>query len=500
MKRKKNPITDQSLERWIVTGLIVSTEYAKRIREVLQRNLIGSSTARILINWCLEYYDKYDKAPGRHIQDVFNEKKKSLKEDDANDIAEILAGLSDDYEQEEHFNPDYLFDQTLKHFRRYQVRNLNEQLSDALENENVDAAEDLIKEFKPLEIVSYSNISEFILNLDQMMKLDIEKPRLLMSPWLREGQVTFIYGQYGTGKSLLAINIAELLALNIEDAANWDIGEWQVRNPTGCLYIDGEMGVVELRERLDQFKYLGKQQYPVLGFPLPEYQLATEDDFFLSERKNQLQIISWLKDHPDYKLLILDSVTTLFGLTDENNNAEWSNKINPLLRDLKALGVATIILHHSGKDERRGLRGASAMGAMAHNIFALINHKDKDIDEGEAYFTLIKNKQRAAGFQFKSFDIHYTQDSGQRETYWDTERAMKRTDEDLDDKQIMIIRKLLRGQSSQKEIAEYIGCTSGYITQVKNKAKDFGYLTGDGKGTKLWEELYDRFINKEEDD
>lgn len=273
-----------------------------------------------------------------------------------------------------------------------------------------------------------------------------------------------------------------------------------MKNPTGCLYIDGEMGVVELRERLDQFKYLGKQQYPVLGFPLPEYQLATEDDFFLSERKNQLQIINWLKDHLDYKLLILDSVTTLFGLTDENNNAEWSNKIIPLLRDLKALGVATIILHHSGKDERRGLRGASAMGAMAHNIFALINHKNKDIDEGEAYFTLIKNKQRAAGFQFKSFDIHYTQDSGQRETYWDTERAMKRTDEDLDDKQIMIIRKLLRGQSSQKEIAEYIGCTSGYITQVKNKAKDFGYLTGDGKGTKLWEELYERFINREEED
>ena len=242
MKRKKNPITDQSLERWIVTGLIVSTEYAKRIREVLQRNLIGSSTARILINWCLEYYEKYDKAPGRHIQDVFNEKKKSLKEDDANDIAEILAGLSDDYEQEEHFNPDYLYDQTVDHFRRKQARDLITQSTIALDNGDVDEAEELLRDYKPLEIVSYSKINEFILNLDQMMKLDIEKPRLLMSPWLREGQVTFIYGQYGTGKSLLAINIAELLALNIEDAPNWDIGEWQVKNPTGCLYLDGEMG------------------------------------------------------------------------------------------------------------------------------------------------------------------------------------------------------------------------------------------------------------------
>ena len=77
---------------------------------------------------------------------------------------------------------------------------------------------------------------------------------------------------------------------------------------------------------------------------------------------------------------------------------------------------------------------------------------------------------------------------------------MKRTGEDLDDKQIRIIKRLLRGQSSQKEIAEYIGCTSGYITQVKNKAKELGYLTQDEKATKLWEELYERFINREEED
>jgi len=109
----------------------------------------------------------------------------------------------------------------------------------------------------------------------------------------------------------------------------------------------------------------------------------------------------------------------LFGLENENDNSEWNNKVNPFIRDLRALGVACILLHHSGKDSKRGLRGASAMGAMAHNIFRLFVPKEKDPDEGEAMFTLTKDKQRAKGFLFKSFSLHFTQNEDQTETHWE---------------------------------------------------------------------------------
>jgi len=260
------------------------------------------------------------------------------------------------------------------------------------------------------------------------------------------------------------------------------------------------MGVVDLRERFSQFEYLGEQRFPLLGFPLPEYQLATEDDFPLSKRENQLQIIYWLREHADYKLLVLDSVTTLFGLTDENSNAEWNTKINPLLRDLRALGVAVILLHHSGKDSSRGLRGASAMGAMAHNIFCLTNHSDKDIDEGEAWFTLSKKKQRAGGFQFKSFSIHYTQNSALTDTEWDETESSKTKDEGLDVKQIRIIRYILRGNLTQMEIAERIGCKQSNVSHTKTKAKKLGYLQQDGSPTPLWEDLINKFTNTGEEE
>ena len=260
-------------------------------------------------------------------------------------------------------------------------------------------------------------LNEFILTAEQISKQNKEKPLMLMDPWLCAGQTTIIYGNYGSGKSLLTISVAYVLGLRNFDRSECDIGEWFVKNSTGCLYIDGELGEREMEERVKQFEWLGRQQHRLRILSVPEYQLKTEDSFYLSNRLNQLKIIEWLRDNPNYKLIVLDSASTLFGLQEENDNSEWNNKINPFLRDLRAMGVACLLLHHAGKDNKRGLRGASAMGAMAHNIFRLTDH-DKKM-HGEAWFVLTKNKQRAAGRGFKDFSLKYYQNEDQTETSWD---------------------------------------------------------------------------------
>jgi RecA-family ATPase len=240
-----------------------------------------------------------------------------------------------------------------------------------------------------------------------------------MKPWMKEGQTTMIYAGYGVGKSILAILIGYITGLENYDDKECEIGEWQVKTLTGCLYVDGEMGELEMNERISQFEWLGKQsqEHRLRVLSIPEYQLKTEDTFSLSKRENQSKLLLWFKEHPCYKLIILDSVTTLFGLEDENNNAEWSNKVNPFLRDLRAMGIHNIILHHSGKDVKKGLRGASGMGAMAQQIFRLIDY-DKNIDDGEASFRIRKDKQRSVGYQFKEFALRFFQNENKTETHW----------------------------------------------------------------------------------
>jgi energy-coupling factor transporter ATP-binding protein EcfA2 len=414
-------------ERKIIIGIITSTEYIQQISAIWNTQLLESSSARKLAGWVMEYYAKFQVAPKRDIEGIFYQKVKdnNIPKDEAEDIEEILQSLSD--ESEEEINIEYLVELTNKYFQERRLIQYKDSIEHLCKTGKFEEAERVASEYK----VNYSDpktdLNKFILSVLEIRKHKREPVKTLLSPWLKEGQTTIVYGQYGSGKSLLVISIAYILGLKNYDIDEAEIGTWQVKHPTGCLYIDGELGEQEMEERISQFEWLGVQQskYRMRILSIPEYQIATEDQFYLSNRINQLKITQWLKTHPNYKLIILDSASTLFGLIEENDNSEWSNKINPFLRDLRALDVACILLHHSGKDGKRGLRGASAMGAMAHNIFALTNHGLKNVDDGEAWFTIGKDKQRQAGFTFKTFSLRFSQENHDKETHWEVTENYK---------------------------------------------------------------------------
>ena len=421
VQKKELYLFNNMIEREIIIGLITSTEYCAFAKDIWNDLYIESSTGKRMCSWCWEYYDIYGKAPKRNIEKIYFAKLKEgkLPKDLFSEIEEeILPGLSKEYENSD-FNLQQLIDKTNKYFSERHIILHNEQVDALRQSGKIKEAEQMMIEFKPLSVLT-TDLNSFILTPERIRQKKRSKPKMLLSPWLREGETTILYGQAGCGKTLLAMSVAYMLGLKDYDAAECKIGRWQVKNPTGCLYVDGELGELGMEERIRKFEWIGKQfnKHSTKIFSIPEYQMETEDTFYLSERKNQLKIIKWLKEHDTYKLVVLDSASTLFGLVEENDNSEWSTKINPLLRDLRALNVACLLLHHSGKDSKKGLRGASSMGAMAQYIFKLINHPNKEIDEGEANFIIGKDKQREGGFIFKTFALHYYQDEDKTETHW----------------------------------------------------------------------------------
>jgi hypothetical protein len=410
------------IERKIIIGLITSTEYCQKIKDYWKPYFIESATAKQLALWIWEYFDKYQKAPGKDIESIFYSKvkKDKIQKAIAEEIEEdILPNLSEQYTNEE-FNLQYLLEETEKYFSEQHIKIHNEKVQALLTEGKIEDAKALIAGFKPLDKITIK-LDDFILTVNEIREKKSPHLTTLVRPWLKEGQTTILYGTYGSGKSLLSILIAYMLGLHDHKTEDCEIGEWSINRPAGSLYIDGELGEREMEERIQQFQWLGDQsaKHRLRILSVPEYQLATEDNFYLSNRNNQQKIIRWLKEHPTYKLVILDSVSTLFGLEEENSNSEWNNKVNPFLRDLRALNVACLLLHHAGKDNKRGLRGASAMGAMAHNIFRLTTHDSKAIEKGEAWFTLSTEKQRAAGFSFKKFSLRFIRDDDEKETHWE---------------------------------------------------------------------------------
>jgi len=410
------------IERKIVIGLITSTEFCTQLKPLWNNQLIDSATAKRIAGWCWEYFDKYQKAPGKDIEGIYFSKLKAgnFPKVMAEEIEqEILPGLSKEYERSD-FNLTYAVDEAKKHLSQQHIKIFTDSIQVLLSENKLQEAEERVGTFKPLEGASVS-VGDFIKSLTQLKNTNLPHPTVFFKPWLKAGQITIIYGSFGSGKTLLSLLIGYMVGLKDHSTDDCEIGEWLVKNSTGCLYVDGEMGELEMAERLGTFEWLGRQHqdYRIRVLSIPEFQLATEDSFSLSERTNQLKIINWLKSHPTYKLIVLDSASTLFGLVEENSNSEWNTKINPFLRDLKAMGVACILLHHAGKDNKKGLRGASAMGAMAHNIFRLTNHVKKQMDDGSAWFVIQKDKYRAAGKNFKTFSLKFTRSENEKETNWE---------------------------------------------------------------------------------
>jgi len=407
------------IERKIIITGIVSKEFLQQVSAIWNNQYFESNVAKKLGQWIIEYFQEFNEAPGREIENIFYEKTRDSKfsKELAEEIEQdILPSLSQEYEDSE-INISHLVKLTKKYFNERKLLIHSQSIQALVEKGELPEAEKMAIEFVPLDISS-NNLSNFILSISQIRRKKRKPTTVLLKSWLRTSQGTILYGNYGSGKSLLSLLIAYVLGL--ENHEDYDIGEWTVRHPTGTLYIDGEIGEQEMDERIASFEWMGDQQrqYRLRVLSIPEYQMATEDSFYLSDRKNQLKIIEWLKDHPNYKLIVLDSVSTLFGLVEENDNSEWSNKLNPFLRDLRALDVAWLLLHHAGKDGKKGLRGASAMGAMPHNIFRLTNHPDKNVDDGEAWFTISKDKKRSAGKSFKRFSLKFTQDEETHKTDW----------------------------------------------------------------------------------
>jgi len=140
-----------SLERRIIIGLIVSTEYIQKIRPIWNISNLQSSAARRLASWCIEYYDEYEKAPFKDIEGIYTEKLKAgnLPKDLAEEIEEdILPGLSEEYAQEKQFNLDYLYAQTKKYFHERHLSLHSEEIQSLVDEGNLTEAEALAETYK----------------------------------------------------------------------------------------------------------------------------------------------------------------------------------------------------------------------------------------------------------------------------------------------------------------------------------------------------------------
>jgi hypothetical protein len=213
------------IERKIITGLIVSDAFCNKIKNIWDINLFESSTAKLLASWCWEFFIKYNKAPGKEIETIFYTKLKETRigKEIAEEIEEdILPSLSEEY-LKEGFLLDPLVDDTEKYFTDRHIEIFKQSVETLTKQGKREEAEKLIREFKPLS--KLGRITPYIETAHAIKKKNIPQPVTILYPWLKEGQITMLYGDPGVGKSLLAILIGYVCGLADYDETQCEIGQ-----------------------------------------------------------------------------------------------------------------------------------------------------------------------------------------------------------------------------------------------------------------------------------
>lgn len=144
---------DGSQERQVLIGMIVDNEVLATIAPHWDRGLFSSKWSNLIGKWCVEYYSKYNKAPGPVIEELYQQWSVSADRENNQLIEQFLGSLSGEYSKtKERLNTQFILDCAAKYFNYVKIKDLRDQIDGLLEIDKVEDAETLIRDFRRLEV------------------------------------------------------------------------------------------------------------------------------------------------------------------------------------------------------------------------------------------------------------------------------------------------------------------------------------------------------------
>ena len=199
------------------------------------------------------------------------------------------------------------------------------------------------------------------------------RPRLL-DRLLAETAMALIYGDWGSGKSFLAVDIACHVAAS---------RPWRGRSVLGgaVIYFAGEAG-----RSIGQRVLAWLRRHAVPGLPLgivdcaPDLLSGDGLDEAITEAKAFAERLA-----SPLRLLVIDTVHAAAPGCEENAR-DFGRILASARRMVSETGAAVALAHHAGKDSSRGARGSNSLEAGVDLVL--------EVREEPAYRTVLVRKLR----------------------------------------------------------------------------------------------------------
>jgi hypothetical protein len=209
------------------------------------------------------------------------------------------------------------------------------------------------------------------------------KPRAkFLGEWFWEGDLGFVYGPRGIGKTWFIDGLAVCLSIGR------DFDSWVVPKAMPVLYIDGEMPEDLTRDRLKGLAS-GNNNLTVLHHEALFNSAGLSMN--LAEPVTQ-RVITELCVEKKIKVLILDNLSCLVSGVKENDADAWEVLL-PWILELRRRRIALVIVHHAGASGKR-MRGTTKREDPAAWVIKLEATEGIDPSETGAKFEMAFTKLR----------------------------------------------------------------------------------------------------------
>jgi AAA domain len=232
----------------------------------------------------------------------------------------------------------------------------------------------------------------------ELHDLKLTPRRKLLGDWFCEGDLGFIFAFRGTGKTWLALAIAQALA------TGGKLGEWQAHECVKVLYIDSEMPPDLMRQRCD-----GLGNSPNLSL-VNHAILFDRTSKVLNIANREIQdAITRRCVNTGVKVLFIDNLSTAASGIKENEADSWE-QVNPWLLDLRRRKIAVVIVHHAGRSGE--MRGTSKREDNVFWIIALDDTK-KNVDDnrGARFISHFTKPSRNTQEKVAAYEWHFVTDN-----------------------------------------------------------------------------------------
>lgn len=240
-----------------------------------------------------------------------------------------------------------------------------------------------VEETEPLDARRYKSY-----RIGDLKKMP--KPKFLISPYLLENSFACLFGAPASYKSFLALD----WALSLSHGVDWN-GRATEKSTVVYLALEGQSGLLQRIDAWHNDNGLDPDDIEFICFIMP---LSLADEAAEgSDMTGMIGEIEYQLKDGKPKLIVVDTLARSFTGKDENSATDMGIFVRNMDILKNKFNCSVLVVHHSGKDSDRGMRGSSALRGAVDSEYEIKRQgdgmtvclkvkKQKDTEEAEPLF------------------------------------------------------------------------------------------------------------------